>query len=232
MRAWAVCLTFLAMAAAGCAPKPPILLVAPPPEEASAPDPNNWRDVSLAADAERIDRVDAAWREALADVRKTRFAKAVAKEGALLDPAAALPRALPPPGRYQCRVIKLGFAPVKRRRGPGYTVYPPYFCYVEQDGELTTLVKETGTERHAGRLWPDGDRRLIFLGALAIGGEAAPAYGDDPARDIAGLFERVAPFRWRLVIPWPRVETRLPVESRLDVLELVPFTEQMAVNPQ
>jgi hypothetical protein len=34
------------------------------------------------------------------------------------------------------------------------------------------------------------------------------------------------------VIPWPRVETRLPVESRLDVLEFVPFTEQMAVNPQ
>lgn len=232
MRAWAICLMTLAVAAAGCAPTPPIVVIPPPPQDAPAPDPNNWRDVSLSADAERIDRVEDAWREALADARRMRFAKAIAKEGPLLDPGAALPRALPPPGRYQCRVIKLGFAPVGRPRGPGYVVYPPYFCYVEQEGELTTLVKETGTERHAGRLWPDSDERQIFLGALAIGSETPPAYGDDPARDLAGVFERVAPFRWRLVIPWPRVETRLPVESRLDVLELIPFTENATLGSQ
>lgn len=231
MRVWATRMAILALAAAGCAAKPPILVI-PPPAEAPAADPNNWRDVALAADAERIDRVQDAWREALADVRKTRFVRALAKEGPLLVPDAALPRALPPPGRYQCRVIKLGFAPVGRRRGPGFVVYPPYFCYVEQEGELTTLVKETGTERHAGRLWPDSDERLIFLGALAIGSESPPAYGDDPARDLAGVLDRVAPFRWRLVIPWPRVETRLPVESRLDVLELIPFTGNPPLTPR
>ena len=63
--------------------------------------------------------------------------------------------------------------------------------------------------------------RLVFLGSLAVGGEDLPiAYGDDPKRDMAGVLERIGPFRWRLVIPWPQST------SKLDVFELTPVAEQ------
>ena len=52
--------------------------------------------------------------------------------------------------------------------------------------------------------------RLIFLGSLALGNEEeARAYGDDPKRDMAGVFERIAPFVWRLVIPFPQDGAKL-----------------------
>ena len=71
----------------------------------------------------------------------------------------------------------------------------------------------------SGRLYPDADERLVFLGTLSLGDEEAPlAYGEKAERDMVGIVERVAPFRWRLVIPFPRKE------SRLDVFELVPVT--------
>jgi hypothetical protein len=39
---------------------------------------------------------------------------------------------------------------------------------------------------------------------------------------MAGVFERIAPFRWRLVIPWPQSD------NKLQVFELTPvdFTKQ------
>ena len=58
-------------------------------------------------------------------------------------------------------------------------------------------------------------------GRPALGDEQAPlAYGEDPKRDMAGVFERIAPFRWRLVIPWPQST------SKLDVFELTPVALQ------
>jgi hypothetical protein len=71
-------------------------------------------------------------------------------------------------------------------------------------------------------LWEDDEpNRLIYLGSLALGSEEQPkAYGDDPRRDMAGVFERIGPFRWRLVIPWPQEQ------SKLDVYELTPVANQ------
>ena len=90
------------------------------------------------------------------------------------------------------------------------------------EGDLLTIVKQTGSQRPAGRFWEDDNsRRLIFLGSLALGNEETPlAYGDDPRRDMAGYFERIAPFRWRLVIPWPQDG------AKLNVFELTPVPEQ------
>lgn len=178
-----------------------------------------WRVVARDNDETRIDGVADAWRRGLDEASRTRgFRGLIAAEGPLLDPAAALPRPAPPPGPYQCRVIKLGTA---GRSGPPFVAYKPFFCYVEAEGPLLTIVKQTGSQRPAGRLYPDGDEnRLVFLGTLALGNEDAPLpYGEDPERDMAGVVERVAPFRWRLVIPFPRRE------STLDVFELVPVTE-------
>lgn len=206
-------LVFVAALLSGCAAKPPVLLI-PPPREGAFPPKPAWREVARDADILRIGALNAAWPAALAEGRRARFGKAIEAEGSLLDPAAALPRPETPPGRYQCRLIRFAG---RGGLGPAFAAFKPYFCYVEQEGELTTLVKETGTERQAGRLWPDSETRLIFLGALALGKEQPPAYGARPERDLAGVLERVAPFRWRLVIPRSR--------GGLDILEMIPFTE-------
>ncbi len=212
-------LTIAAGLLAGCAEKPPILLI-PPPQSEAPPEKADWRDVARDEDVLRIGTLNAAWSVALDAATRAKFGKAITEEGPLLDPAAALARPETPPGRYQCRLIRFA----GKARGPGFTAFKPYFCYVEQEGELTTLVKETGAERQAGRLWPGGETRLIFLGALALGAEKPPAYGSRRERDLAGVLERVAPFRWRLVIPRPR--------SGLDILEMVPFTEGIALPIQ
>lgn len=202
----------VAASLAGCAPKPVIIAIPPPAPEADK-GPAPWREVARDPDVQRLETIDAAWKVALDAARRGRFAKAVAEEGALLDPTAALSRPLTPPGRYECRLLRFA----GRGRAPAFTAYKPYFCYVEQEGDLTTLVKETGTERQAGRLWPDGDTRLVFLGTLAFGKEKPPAYGERHDRDLAGVLERIGEFRWRLVIPRSR--------GGLDVLEMMPFTE-------
>ena len=122
-------------------------------------------------------------------------------------------------GSYNCRLIKLGQAAPKTR---AYESFKPFFCYVEVEEDLLTIVKQTGSQRPAGRLWEDDDpSRLIFLGSLALGNEDQPlAYGDDPKRNMAGVFQRIGPFRWRLVIPWPQST------SKLDVFELTPVAQQ------
>lgn len=203
-----------ALLLAACAPvrSPP----APSPPAPPAPALREWEQLASQADLERLKDIDRAWRSALGEARDRGFLTAIAEEGELLEPDAALPRAAPPPGSYHCRIVKLG---TQRSRRPAYAPYKPFFCYVEAEGDLLTIVKQTGSQRPAGRLYPDSDQRLIFLGTLALGEKEVPLpYGEKAERDMAGVVERVAPFRWRLVIPWPRTE------SKLDVMELIPAT--------
>jgi len=177
-----------------------------------------WEGVATDADKQRIARLGLAWQEALRDAHEM-AGKEVDAEGALLRPRAGLARPAPTPGSYNCRLIKLGRV---NGKGPAFERFKPFFCYVEVEGDLLTIVKQTGSQRPAGRLWED-DRpeRLIFLGSLALGDEDQPlAYAEDPKRDMAGVLERIAPFKWRLVIPWPQSN------SKLDVFELTPVTQQ------
>jgi hypothetical protein len=210
----------LALLLLGCSTKPkappgilPRVEIGPPLKS------ELWKQVATQADEERLSRLQEAWASALGDVRRTTASAELRKEGGLLKPAAALPRPAPTPGSYNCRLIKLGKVAA---RGRAYESFRPFFCYVEVEGDLLTIVKQTGSQRPAGRLWEDDNpTRLIFLGSLALGGEDQPlAYGDDPRRDMAGVLERIAPFRWRLVIPWPQST------SKLDVFELTPVAKQ------
>jgi hypothetical protein len=205
----------------GCATKPklppglhPSVEVGPPPKSEA------WKAVATDADKDRLERIGLAWQEALAEANKSNAAD-VRKEGKLLLPRSGLPRPQPTPGSYNCRLIKLGNATPKTK---AFETFKPFFCYVEVEDNLLTIVKQTGSQRPAGRLWEDDDpNRLIFLGSLALGNEDAPlAYGDDPKRNMAGVLERIGPFRWRLVIPWPQST------SKLDVFELTPvdFSQQ------
>jgi hypothetical protein len=205
------------IALAGCvtakAPDKPVMVSVEVPEQLE------WQKVASTDDEQRIERVGDAWKEALDEARAKGFGRAIDAEGELLLPGAALPRPAPTPGSYSCRAIKIGTKDVK---GSAFNAYKPFFCYVEAEGDLLTIVKQTGSQRPAGRLYPDSvEQRLVFLGTLALGTEETPlAYGEVSERDMAGILERVAPFRFRLVIPWPRTD------SKLDVIELVPVTNQ------
>ena len=203
------------VAAGGCvpveqAPQPRPVMVVPQPTKADV-----WQGIASAADQRRLANVSGAWAAGLADARRGDFATALRDDAELLKSNAAMPRPAPTPGSYSCRLVKLGGK-------PAFEKFKPFFCYVEVDGNLLTIVKQTGSQRPAGRLWEDNlPDRLVFLGSLALGDEETPlAYGDDPKRDMAGIFERTGPFRWRLVIPWPQDG------SKLHAYELTPVAEQ------
>ncbi len=175
----------------------------------------DWREVASTEDASRLGRLDQAWRLARAEAEDKGFADEVEALGPLVDPNAGLASQLqPPPGSYRCRAIKLGS---NSPGGLGYLAYPWFRCTVEltSGGDLI-LTKTTGSQRTRGLLYPDSERRLVFIGAQAWGMDETgwPTYGQMPERDQIGVLERIGPERWRLVIPWPRVD------SKLEILEL------------
>lgn len=206
---------------AGCATKPKLPPGVHPSVEVGPPLKSNiWKAVATPADQDRLARLGLAWQEALDEAKRVNPAD-VAREGKLLLPRSGLPRPDPTPGSYNCRMITLGKATA---RGKVFESFKPFFCYVQVEGDQLTIVKQTGSQRPSGRLWEDDDpTRMIFLGSLALASDEQPlAYGDDPKRNMAGVLERIAPFRWRLVIPWPQGD------SKLNVFELTPvdFTQQ------
>jgi hypothetical protein len=156
-----------------------------------------WRRVASARHSGALDAVAPAWERALAASRAAGLTRRVLAEGALLAPGAALARAAPAPGTYRCRYVRLGM-----RR---WTASAQAFCYVGVEGGQLSLATELKGLRLGGYLWePRNADRLVFLGAaVPAGGRNAPAYGDDPAEDSAGLVERIGEFRYRLVLPEP-----------------------------
>jgi hypothetical protein len=198
-----------ALAVAGCTTSHEV--VAPPTVERPS---DGWRTLATADDRGRLRRWREAWVEALARARAAGHGDAIAREGALLEPDAALGDARLPPGSYRCRTIKLG------AQGPGradYIVYPPSVCRVWADARRIHFARLDGAQRPIGVLFPDSGRRLVFLGTLQLGDEAlALRYSRDKERDMIGVVERVGDDRWRLVLPYPHFE------SLLDVIELTP----------
>jgi len=204
-------LTLLAACQPVDAPRPAAAVTVALEEEAE------WQKVATDQDQDKISRVSAAWVEALADARNAGFSSQLKSEGDLLDPDAALPRAAPPPGSYNCRLVKLGAAGASK----AFVAYKPFFCFVGVNGEQLSITKQTGSRRPGGYLFDtEKTHRLIFLGSEALGTEETPAaYGEDPSRSMAGIFERYGDLRYRLVVPWPR-------GSKLDVFELIPIPPQ------
>jgi hypothetical protein len=160
------------------------------------------------------------WRKtfegALAAARKSGHGADLAREGALLDPDAALAGPAIPDGSYRCRVIKLGAQPLAQGMSD-FVSYPGFTCQVRGERGLQRLTKLSGAQRYVGLIFPVDAIREVFLGTLVLGDERrAMQYRQDQARDVAGYVERIGTNRWRLVMPQPHFE------SRLDVMELVP----------
>ena len=155
-----------------------------------------WKERIEAADAARLDALSARWSAALAAARP-RFRTMLAKEGALLDPTRALRYPALPPGSYRCRAVKLG---ASGPRQPAWRSFPPGFCFIGGESDAQSFTRQTGTERPAGWLYPDGGTRMVFLGAFAEGAGGAPVYGAAHGRNALGVVERIGHFRWRLTL--------------------------------
>jgi hypothetical protein len=174
----------------------------------------SYREVVTEDDRVRLRDWRSSFVEGLDQARKAGHSSEVAREGALLDPDAALAGPAIPDGLYRCRVIKLG------AKGPGnlaYVSYPGFECRIGPERTLQRLAKLSGSQRYVGLIFPGDAIRNVFLGTLAFADESrALQYGQDEQRDVAGYIERIGPNRWRLVMPAPHFE------SRVDVMELVP----------
>lgn len=186
--------------------------------EATASGPStdvSWRRVITSSDSDRLRRWRKAWDEALPPARAA-DAAAISGDEALFDPDRALDKALPPPGAYRCRTFKLGS---QHRTTPDFAAYPAASCTISAQGEAFAFAKTETEQRPMGLIYPDTDARAIFVGTLVLGDEtAALRYGLDERRDMIGYVERIGERRWRLVLPYPRFE------SKLDIVELVPAT--------
>lgn len=194
--------------------QPRAVVTVDPPTKADV-----WQGLASEPDKLRIQRIATGWVSGLQEARRAGNGAEIRAEGRLLDPDAGLERPAPTPGSYNCRMLTLGR---EGTRGPAFQKFKPFFCFVQVDQDLLAIVKQTGSKRPAGRLWEDDDsKRLIFLGTLALGNEEeAKPYGEDGRRDMAGVFERIGSFRWRLVIPYPRTG------AKVDVFELTPVADQ------
>lgn len=161
-------------------------------EEAEA-----WRSVASERDSSALDGLADRWRQALAAGKAANLSRRIAAEGDLLDPEARLARAAPAPGSYRCRYVRPG--------GRKWASSAQGFCYVGVEKGQLTLATELRSLRFGGYLWElKGDERLVFLGGAVPAGARIPlAYGEDPARDVAGLVERIGEFRYRLTLPEP-----------------------------
>ena len=174
----------------------------------------DWRQVATESDRKRMREWRTAFIDALKAARASGHSAELAREGALLEPDAALAAPKIPNGTYRCRVIKLG---AKSAGMLDYVAYPAFNCRIRAQGELQSFAKIGGSQRQVGLIFPGDALRQVFLGTLVLGDEQrAMQYGRDQGRDIAGYVERIGPNRWRLIMPRPQFE------SIMDVMELVP----------
>ena len=200
----------LALGSAGCNVilQPPGMIA----EWASA-----WRRIATIDDRERLRDWRTTFTTALDAAQKAGHSADIDREGALLDPDAALSNGAIPNGMYRCRVIKLG---AKAQGNLAYVSYPGFTCRVRPDHQLQRLGKLSGSQRYVGIVFPNDAVRQVFLGTRVLGDERrALQYGQAQDRDVAGYVERIGPARWRLIMPKPHFE------SQLDVMELVPIPD-------
>lgn len=177
---------------------------------AVAEQPRDWRTVATLHDRQRLRDWRSAWMTALDEARAGGGAAALSADPALFGADAGLINgALPPAGDYRCRRVALG----ARAGGPALAIGDWGRCRI--DG--SSLTGFDGIQRPAGSIYPDGDRRAIFLGTAMFPDEHRSAgYGHAAGRDMAGVIERIGERRWRLALPRP------PFGAALDVIDLVP----------
>jgi hypothetical protein len=174
-----------------------------------------WKEVATADDRQRLSAWRASFMAALDAAKKGGHDADIMREGALLEPDAALGPPAIPNGTFRCRVIKIGARPDSG--SAAYDAFPPFLCELSAEQGLQRFNKFGGAQRYVGLIFPGDAIHQVFLGTLVLGDEKqALQYGQDELRDVAGYVERIGPDRWRLIMPKPHFE------SQFDVIELVP----------
>ena len=93
----------------------------------ATPPVQRWQDVVTAEDRVRLRDWRSAFTRALEQARAANHGQEIEREGALLDPDAALGGPIPD-GNYRCRVIKVG---AKSQGLLDYVTYPAFRCRIE-----------------------------------------------------------------------------------------------------
>jgi len=190
-----------------------------------------WQDAASPADIARLDRLpqirDAAITDAQRSSREPERSEGLAvrpsKNGQGSGDGRVIARVMEPQGRgvplraltghWRCRQIKLGLM-------SAYMVYDRWFdCSIRSDGGGLLLEKNGGSQRFAGRLYPE-QGAWVYLGASYVRGEPRHKYsGASPAQGAAvtpddqiGLLTGIGDNHLRLEIPAVQ-------ESLLDVVE-------------
>ena len=142
-----------------------------------------WREVATARRPRPAARLaHDLRRRALDAARKSGHAAEIAREGALLDPDAALGRPAIPNGMYRCRVIKLGAKAAGQSRLCRLSRPSPAGSAPSASSSGST--KLTGSQRYVGLIFPGDAIRQVFLGTLVLGDETR-AHAIWPGRDRA-----------------------------------------------
>ncbi|KPF73516.1 hypothetical protein IP88_09200 [alpha proteobacterium AAP81b] len=185
----------------------PLCLALAAPAFAAPPPDASWQALIRPDDRKRLTGLWRAWTRAVGEVHQE--GADLDALGALGDPGAARAGLPPPPGRYRCRLVRLGRGDAAPSGMPVVGELPGGACTVTAvDGGLWFEQLE-GPQRVAGKLWADGERQ-VFLGSIKLAGEAGVmAYGDDRARDQVGVLRAIGEGRWRLELPWPRWQSDL-----------------------
>ena len=174
----------------------------------------DWRKVATQADKARLVRWRNALLAAIASATKDGEGKAIAQEGALLQPDVGLEQPAILSGNYQCRTVKLGRNGVYTK---AFSVRAASPCTLTDKGGRMRIATTNGSQRIKGDIFPGNERRQIFLGTTVFGDETrAMDYGRDGIRDMAGSLERIGEQRWRLLLPEPKFD------SMMDIIEITP----------
>lgn len=102
-------------------------------------------------------------------------------------------------GDWRCRSIQIG-------GDPFVTPYGFFNCQIESTINGLVIHKTSGSQRFFGRLFQDGARSMIYLGAqyLPIDGTPPGVYGADPQKDQVGRLYRMSRTELRLEMPRPQ----------------------------
>jgi hypothetical protein len=168
-----------------------------PAPSATAEPAEAWREVASSESEQAIEALPRLWQEAVGQAPRGRAS------AELLEPSRALARAAPAPGPYRCSATRLTPAAAAAKRGARAVTQKAGFCFVGVSGDRLSLTAEAPSARFGGYLWETADSKaLVFLGGVSAGAGRPPrAYRDDPASDVAGLFQRIGEFRYRLAVP-------------------------------
>ena len=104
----------------------------------------DWREIATANDRARLRQWRTAWMQGIGKAEAAGHRTALAGEGALLQPDAAMAWESPPAGMYDCRVLKIG---AKNDVGLDYVAYPPFDCRLRVENGTMSFAKLSGSRQ-------------------------------------------------------------------------------------